>query len=170
MKTLFLLCGTFLLTGCAFTPSGVAPVERFELDRYLGTWYEIARLDHRFERGLNQVSATYSIRPDGGVDIVNRGRVSATGQWKEAKGRAYFVGPQDVAQLKVTFFWPFYGGYNVIELDRENYSYALLCGPDRKYLWILARSAQLDRSIIDPLIAKAERLGFDTSQLIFVDH
>lgn len=170
MKALFLLCGTFLLAGCAFTPTGIAPVERFELERYLGTWYEIARLDHRFERGLSKVSATYSKRPDGGVDVVNRGRVSATGQWKEAKGRAYFVGSQDVARLKVTFFWPFYGGYNVIELDRENYSYALLCGPDRKYLWLLARSGQLDKAVLQRLVTRAESLGFDTGGLIYVDH
>jgi len=169
MKPLALLLGTFLLAGCAVTPQGVTPVADFELDRYLGTWYEIARLDHRFERGLSQVSANYSKRPDGGLDVVNRGFNSQTGLWEEAKGRAYFIGEQDVARLKVTFFWPFYGGYNVIELDQKNYSYALICGPSKKYLWILARDKKLDAGITKALINKATELGFNTGELIFVE-
>ncbi len=170
MKSLALLLGTLILTGCAATPQGVTPVGDFELERYLGTWYEIARLDHRFERGLSKVSATYSKRPDGGIDVLNRGWDKQKGQWKEARGRAYFVGPPDVARLKVTFFWPFYGGYNVIELDRQNYEYALLCGPSRKYLWVLARSGELDGKVLQRLLATAEKLEFDTESLIFVDH
>lgn len=169
MKPLALLLGTFLLAGCAVTPQGVTPIEDFELDRYLGTWYEIARLDHRFERGLSQVSATYSKRPDGGIDVLNRGLDSRTGRWKEATGRAYFIDEPHVARLKVTFFWPFYGGYNVIALDREHYAYALICGPNRNYLWVLARDRQLDATIIQQLVATAGRLGFETGQLIFVD-
>lgn len=150
-------------------PAGIAPVNNFELDRYLGTWYEIARLDLRFEWGLSQVSATYSRRSDGGLDVLNRGFASQTGKWKEAKGRAYFVGDPTVARLKVTFFWPFYGGYNVIELDRENYDYALISGPNKNYLWILARTRQLDKATLQNLINTANQLGFDTSQLIYVD-
>ena len=169
MKSLVLILGTFLLAGCTATPQGVSPVANFEVDRYLGTWYEIARLDHRFERGLSQVSATYSKRSDGGIDVLNRGLDSRTGKWKEAQGRAYFIDEPDVARLKVTFFWPFYGGYNVIALDRENYAYALVCGPSRSYLWILARTRQLDDAIVQQLIATAGKLDFDTSQLIFVD-
>ena len=169
MKSLVLLLGTFLLAGCTVTPNGITPLENFDVDRYLGTWYEIARLDHRFERGLSQVTATYSKRPDGGIDVLNRGLDNKTGKWKEAKGRAYFINDPDVARLKVTFFWPFYGGYNVIALDREHYAYALVCGPNRNYLWLLARSRQLDEAVMQTLTAKAERLGFDTSQLIFVD-
>jgi apolipoprotein D and lipocalin family protein len=109
MKSVVIIFGTFLLAGCTTAPQGI-------------TWYEIARLDHRFERGLSQVSASYSKRSDGGVDVINRGFSSQANKWKEAKGRAYFIGEPDVARLKVTFFWPFYGGYNVIELDQENYS------------------------------------------------
>ena len=168
MKTLALLFGTFLLAGCTAAPQGIMPVDNFDLDRYLGTWYEIARLDHRFERGLSQVSATYSKRSDSGVDVINRGFNNQSGKWKEAKGRAYFTGEPDVARLKVTFFWPFYGGYNVIELDQENYSYALICGPDKKYLWILARTKKLDAVITETLIDKARALGFNTSELIMV--
>jgi len=168
MRSLALFFGTFLLAGCTAAPQGIMPVDNFNIDRYLGTWYEIARLDHRFERGLSQVSATYSKRSDGGVDVINRGFDSHSGKWKEAKGRAYFTGEPDVARLKVTFFWPFYGGYNVIELDQANYSYALICGPSKKYLWILARAKKLDASITETLVDKAKALGFDTSELILV--
>jgi len=168
MKSVAVLFGTLLLAGCTTAPQGILPVDNFDLDRYLGTWYEIARLDHRFERGLSQVSATYSKRSDGGVDVINRGFNSQANKWKEAKGRAYFIGEPDVARLKVTFFWPFYGGYNVIELDQENYNYALICGPNKKYLWLLARTKTLDAGIKESLIAKAKTLGFNTSELILV--
>ncbi|HKJ30117.1 MAG: lipocalin family protein [Desulfuromonadales bacterium] len=168
MKSVAVLFGTLLLAGCTTAPQGILPVDNFDLDRYLGTWYEIARLDHRFERGLSQVSASYSKRSDGGVDVINRGFSSQANKWKEAKGRAYFIGEPDVARLKVTFFWPFYGGYNVIELDQENYNYALICGPNKKYLWLLARTKTLDAGIKESLIAKAKTLGFNTSELILV--
>lgn len=169
MKSLVVLLSSGLLAGCAASPQGVIPVDNFDLNRYVGTWYEIARLDHRFERGLSQVSATYSKRPDGGIDVLNRGLDSQTGKWKEAKGRAYFIGDPTVARLKVTFFWPFYGGYNVIELDRKNYAYALISGPNKSYLWILARTRQLDEETLQSLIATAKTLEFDTSQLIYVE-
>lgn len=170
MKSVALLLGTFLLAGCTATPKGVSPIEGFDLDRYLGTWYEIARLDHRFERGLSKVSAIYSKRRDGSLDILNRGWNKQSGQWKEARGRAYFIGEPGVARLKVTFFWPFYGGYNVIELDREHYAYAMVCGPGRDYLWILSRTPQLDQEVTQLLVGKAEQLGFATGRLIYVEH
>lgn len=157
------------LAGCAGAPRGVVPISGFEVERYLGQWHEIARLDHSFERGLTDVSARYSMRADGGLDVVNRGFDAKAGKWKEARGRAYFTGESDFGQLKVTFFWPFYGGYNIIELDRENYSHALVCGPSRSYLWILAREKTLDRAVRDSLVAKASALGFDTDALIFLD-
>jgi len=158
-----------VLAGCVGAPEGVAPVRGFEPDRYLGTWYEIARLDHRFERGLTRVSARYSARDDGGLDVLNRGFDPAKGEWREAHGRAYFTGPRDVAALKVSFFGPFYGGYNVIALDRERYGYALVCGPDRSYLWILARTPRLESATVDALVARAAELGFDVGKLIFVE-
>ena len=169
MKTLTLLLGTFWLAGCSMTPTGVTPVQNFDLERYLGTWYEIARLDHHFEKGLSQVSATYSKRKDGGIDVLNRGLKSQSGEWKEARGRAYFIDEPNVARLRVTFFWPFYAGYNLIEIDHENYNFALVCGPDREYLWILARTRQLDDPIVQQLIVKAQALNFDTDKLIFVE-
>ncbi len=170
MKALALVLCSLFVAGCVAAPKGVSVVEGFNLERYLGTWYEIARLDHRFERGLSQVSASYSMRKDGGIDVVNRGFNSETNTWKEAKGRAYPVGETGQASLKVTFFWPFYAGYNVIELDHKGYQYAMVCGPDRSYLWILARQQQLEQAIIESLVGKAQELGFNTDELIFVEH
>lgn len=168
MKSINWLAGLFLLAGCSYTPEAVQPVENFQLDRYLGTWYEIVRLDHTFERGLSHVSASYSTRDDGGIDVINRGYDANKQRWKEATGRAYFVDRPSVGRLKVTFFWPFYGGYNVIELDPE-YRHALVVGPNRKYLWVLSRTRQLDQQVLDGLILKAEKLGFATDQLIHVE-
>jgi apolipoprotein D and lipocalin family protein len=159
-----------LVGGCARIPKDVRPVERFDLDRYLGTWYEIARLDHRFERGLTNITATYTMRDDGGVQVVNRGFRPDTGEWEEAVGRAYFVGNPEVASLKVSFFGPFYGGYNVIELDHDGYQYALICGPTRSYLWILARQPTLEESTMRALVEKARDLGFEVDKLIYVTH
>ena len=159
-----------LITACTGAPDGVKVVSGFELDRYLGTWYEIARLDHRFERGLSNITATYSLREDGGVKVVNRGYNAEDGEWNEADGKAYFVGDEDVGQLKVSFFGPFYGGYNIIELDKDGYEYSMVAGPDRSYLWILSRSPDLDDAILDSLVTKAGELGFPVGELIIVDH
>lgn len=164
------LLTTVLHTGCTAIPDGVKVVTEFELDRYLGTWFEVARLDHRFERGMSNVTANYSMRDDGGVKVVNRGYNVAKGEWDEATGKAYSVGDTDVGQLKVSFFGPFYGGYNIFELDKDNYQYALIAGPDRGYLWILARSPNLDQDVVSALVKNAENLGFPTDELIYVDH
>jgi len=159
-----------LLSSCTGAPEGVSVVTGFELDRYLGAWYEIARLDHRFERGLSAVTANYSLRDDGGVHVVNRGFSDESGEWDEAIGKAYFVGDSDVGQLKVSFFGPFYGGYNIIELDKSGYRYSLVAGPDRDYLWILSRTPQMDPDILRSLVNKARELGFATDELLFVQH
>jgi apolipoprotein D and lipocalin family protein len=150
-------------------PEGVRPVSGFELDRYLGTWYEIARLDHSFERGLSRVTAEYSLRDDGGVRVVNRGFDAASGEWKEAVGKAYFVNGNDVGYLKVSFFGPFYGAYVVFELDHENYGHAFISGPDTSYLWLLARTPSVSEDVIDRFVERSAALGFDTDSLIFVD-
>jgi apolipoprotein D and lipocalin family protein len=158
------------LSGCTGSPDGVTVVTDFEIDRYLGTWYEIARLDHSFERGLSSVSANYSLRDDGGVRVVNRGYSDQSGEWDEAIGKAYFVGASNVGQLKVSFFGPFYGGYNIIELDKSDYQYSLVAGPDRDYLWILSRTPHMQPDILQSLVDKARKLGFATDALIFVKH
>ncbi len=166
----FLLMGPLLLTGCVNVPSGVQPVGDFNPSRYLGTWYEIARMDHSFERGLINVSATYTLRDDGGIDVLNRGFDSRTGKWKQARGRAYFVGEPHTGHLKVSFFGPFFGSYLAVAVDREDYSYAMVCGPNRSYLWILSRNKMLSRVVLDELLTQARGLGFDTDALIFVEH
>ena len=159
-----------LLSACSGTPDGLEPVRGFELDRYLGTWYEVARLDHRFERGLTNVTATYSLREGGGVHVVNRGFDAETGRWDEAVGKAYFVGASDIGHLKVSFFGPFYGGYNVVELDKADYQYSIVAGPDRSYLWILSRTPDPDQELLQMLVDRASEVGFATEELIFVSH
>jgi apolipoprotein D and lipocalin family protein len=173
LKSTWLVCLVLpafaLQSGCSGAPDGVDAVTGFELNRYLGTWYEIARLDHRFERGLTHITAEYSMRSDGGVQVINKGfNVDAT-EWDEATGKAYFTGDANVGQLKVSFFGPFYGGYNVIELDKVDYQYSLVAGPDRDYLWLLSRTPSLDPATVKKLVSKAADLGFATDDLIFVD-
>jgi len=158
----------FLLGGCGGIPKGIAPIEGFELEKYLGKWYEIARLDHSFERDLIYVTAEYSLREDGGVRVINQGYDARRDKWKKAEGRAYLVSAPNIGRLKVSFFGPFYGGYNILELDKEHYSYALVCGSSRSYLWILSRTPQLNAEIIERLIQKARELGFDVDKLILV--
>jgi apolipoprotein D and lipocalin family protein len=168
-KIVIIMLLFFMLAGCTGSPPGIQAVRNFDVNRYQGKWYEIARLDHSFERGLSNVSATYALRKDGGIDVLNRGYDKRSGEWKEVKGRAYFVKGKTVGRLKVTFFWPFYGGYNVISLDHEDYSYAMVCGPKRSYLWILAREKTLGKSIIEKLVKTAEDSGFEVEKLIFVE-
>lgn len=156
-----------LLSGCASAPKGVEPVTGFDLQRYLGTWHEIARLDHSFERGLVNVTAEYSMREDGGVKVLNKGYLPAKNKWKEAEGRAYFSGEKTTGSLRVSFFRPFYGGYNIIDLDKD-YKYALVAGPSFSYLWILARDSDLPAETTERLVLKAKGLGFETSRLIFL--
>lgn len=158
-----------MLTGCSGIPQGLKPVENFDLARYLGHWYEIARLDHSFERGLSKVTANYRLLDDGRVEVINRGFDAGKGNWREADGVARFQGARDIGSLEVSFFGPFYGAYNVLVLDPD-YRYALVAGPDRDYLWILARESQLERVVLDELIAQAAEWGFPTDQLIFVEH
>lgn len=162
--------GLLSLAGCLGYPEGVAPVRDFELERYLGTWYEIARLDHSFERGLEQVTAHYSLREDGGVRVVNRGYAPAKNKWKEAEGKAYFVRGPEEGYLKVSFFGPFYGSYVIFVLEKDHYQYAFVCGPNRSYLWLLARTPVVRDEVMDQFTARAERMGFAAENLIRVNH
>ena len=158
--------GLLTLAGCTGVPKNVEPVTPFDLDRYLGTWYEIARLDHAFERGLSEVSATYSMRDDGGVRVINQG-FNEQGEIKLAEGRAYFIGDTDVGSLKVSFFGPFFGGYHIAKLD-ENYQMSLVIGPNTGYAWILARTP--NPSVIDcqAFSNQAQAIGVDTEAWIWV--
>ncbi|WP_151671445.1 lipocalin family protein [Nitrincola schmidtii] len=169
MKKLIALVFTLALSGCSAMPDAVKPVSNFELNRYLGTWYEIARLDHSFERGLSQVTAEYSLRNDGGVRVINRGFDQVKDQWKEAEGRAYFVDTDDKGFLKVSFFGPFYGSYVIFELDEAS-QYAFISGPTTKYLWLLARTPNIDADIIEKFERMSAERGFDIDNLIYVEH
>lgn len=170
MKKLVLGLASLFLSGCLGMPESVMPVKEFELDKYLGKWYEIARLDHSFERGLEQVTAEYSLREGGGVRVKNRGFSKKKNKWSEAEGKAFIVGKSSEGYLKVSFFGPFYGSYVVFELDKDNYQYAFVSGPDTSYLWLLSRTPTVEEGLKKKVIMKAKKLGFDTEKLIFVDH
>lgn len=164
---LVLACG-LLLAACAIVPPpGIAPVPNFDVQRYSGKWHEIARLDHAFERGLSDVSASYTVQPGGVVQVLNRGYDSSAGRWKVAQGRALFNGDPQVGSLKVSFFGPFYGGYHVVALD-PGYRWSMVAGNDRSYLWILARDKRLPDEVLARLLAQARQLGFDTGKLTYV--
>ena len=166
--TTFLLF-TLFISGCSSIPKGVEPVTGFEVNRYLGKWYEIARLDHSFERGLSNVSAEYSMREDGSVRVINRGYNDAKKKWQEAEGRAKFIGSPTVGSLKVSFFGPFYGGYNIFDLDKQNYQHVMIAGNDRSNLWILSRQPTLSPEIQKRLVDQAALLKFPVEKLIYVD-
>jgi apolipoprotein D and lipocalin family protein len=167
MKKLSLLL-SLLFTGCVGIPENVKPVDTFNVQSYLGKWYEIARLDHSFERGLTRVTAEYALREDGGMKVTNRGYSAKENRWKEAVGKAYFVEEPSKGYLKVSFFGPFYGSYVIVDLDQDTYQYSLVCGPDKSYLWILSRTPTMQTEVKNRLITKAKALGFDTSSLIYV--
>lgn len=167
MKKIVLLC-LLLLNGCTSVPSGIKPVEQFELPRYLGTWYEIARLDHSFERGLTQVTATYSMQADGGVEVINRGFSVADQSWDEAEGKAYFVESPDIGHLKVSFFGPFYGAYVIYELDKADYQYAFITSYKRDYLWFLSRTPKVSDALKQQFVAQAKQMGFAVDEIIWV--
>ncbi|MDD2313831.1 MAG: lipocalin family protein [Proteiniphilum sp.] len=159
----------FMLPSCASIPKGVTAVTPFHKEKYLGKWYEIARLDFKYERGLNNTTAQYSLNDDGTIRVVNRGYAYAKDEWNEAVGKAKFVGDDNVAKLKVSFFGPFYSGYNVIALDEE-YRYALVAGKNLKYLWILSRDTTIPDDVKENYLRIAEEIGYNTSELIWVEH
>lgn len=159
-----------MLSGCLGTPDGVMPVKSFEAERYLGRWYEIARLDHSFERDLSNVTAEYAWREDGAVRVLNRGFDTKDQQWNEIEGKARFVGSENEAHLKVSFFGPFYASYVVFDLERENYDHAFVSGFNFDYLWLLARTPTVSEAVRAEFVKSASELGFNTDELIWVDH
>ncbi len=161
---------TLFLSGCVGMPDRVKPVDNFDLQRYLGKWYEIARLDHSFERGLENVTAEYALRDDGGVSVVNQGYALEDGEWRVAEGKAYFVEDPDKGYLKVSFFGPFYGAYVVFDLDRDEYRYAFVSGPDTDYLWLLSRTPQVSEDLLERFRRTSGELGFNVDELIYVQH
>lgn len=156
------------LAGCLGTPDKIVPVTNFQTEKFLGTWYEIARLDYYHEKGLNQVTAHYSLRDDGGIKVINRGYLTAKGRWRESEGKAYFVEDKNTGYLKVSFFGPFYSSYVIFDID-EKYQYALVTSSNKSYLWILARTPSISGEVKAHLLAKATELGFDTNKLVYVE-
>ncbi len=162
------VAGSLLVSGCVVrVPENLQPVTGFDVNRYAGTWYELARIDHRFEKGLVNVTAQYSLNPDGTVKVVNRGFNPAKNEWKQAVGTARFLGDPRTAALKVSFFGPFYGGYNVVRLS-EDYQTALVIGNTRDYFWLLSRQKTMPEAQKQALLAEAARLGVDLNQVIHV--
>lgn len=159
-----------LLTACTGKPSGVEAVTGFDAERYQGRWYEIFRLDHRFERGLTHVTADYRMQDDGRLEVINRGFDPRKCEWRDVEGTARFLDSPDTGSLAVSFFFGISGGYHVIALDHQDYGYAMVSGPTRGYLWILAREPELDAAIVERLIEQAAALNFPTEELIRVDH
>lgn len=162
------LAACSLLSACTGVPDGATPIASVDSARYQGTWYEIARFDHRFERGLECVTANYTPRDDGGIKVINAGFDPKKNKWSSAEGKAYFLNTPTDGRLKVSFFGPFYSGYNVLLLD-EHYQYALVSGPNHDYLWILSRTPTLPQATYDMLIDTAKQQHFDTRQLLNVN-
>lgn len=168
-KSLAVLCSSIfsMLVGCSTSiPKGLEPVTDFQADKYLGKWYEIARIDNKFEKNMTQVTANYSLRDDGGIRVVNRGFDAIAQQWRESIGKAYFVRGEHTGALKVSFFGPFYGGYNIVKLDQD-YQTVLVAGLSKEFLWILSRKPCISQEIKDAYVKKAAEIGYDTQRLNF---
>ena len=163
-----LLVGVLVVQSCVNIPKKATVIKDFDANRYLGTWYEIARLDHRFEKNMNNVIAQYKLNDKGNVIVRNSGFDTLKNEWKAADGLAKFRGERTEAALKVSFFGPFYSGYNVIALDSA-YKYALIAGKNLDYLWILSREKNIPDSIKLSYLEKAKAIGYDTSKLLWVN-
>ena len=164
------LFGLALLSSCAVgVPKGATAVQNFDSQKYLGKWYEIARFDFRFEKNLNNVTATYSMKDNGNIKVDNKGYDYVKDKWKESIGEAKFVKNENIAELKVSFFKPIWASYNVIDID-EDYKYALVAGNNLDYLWILSREKTIPAEYKERFLAKAKSIGYNTDQLIWVEH
>jgi apolipoprotein D and lipocalin family protein len=164
-KIIFII---FSIFSCNLISDEIQPVGNFNISQYLGKWYEIARLDHWFERDMAQVSASYSMEKDGSIIVINRG-IKKSDKQKVAHGKARLVKNKDQGYLEVSFFWPFSTPYIIFELD-ENYQYAYVTSDSKSYLWLLARNPCVPQKLKDDFEKKTYSLGFDISELIYVDH
>jgi apolipoprotein D and lipocalin family protein len=138
-------------------------VPHVDLEKYLGKWYEIAHLPAKFQEGCNETTATYTLSKDGSISVLNQS--TKNGKMKQAKGKAKVVDKNSNAKLKVTFFWPFYGDYWIIKLG-NNYDYSVVGTPNRKYLWILSRTPQMDDKLYSQIIEYVKSKCFDANKLI----
>lgn len=170
LGSLSLLSASLLLmNSCNSLPKGFKTIQDFDKDKYLGSWYEIARLDFVFEKNLNNTTAEYSLNKDGSIKVVNRGYNFVKNKYVASAGKVKFAGNSNEGKLKVSFFGPFYSGYNIIALDSD-YKYALVAGESLKYLWLLSREKTMPNNIKEAYLKTAKELGYDISQLIWVQH
>lgn len=169
LKTLIVFISSLIFYSCATIPKGAMAVQPFDQEEYLGKWYEVARMDFKFEKNLNNTTANYSLNANGTIKVENRGYNYVTEKWQESTGKAKFLTTSAVANLKVSFFGPFYAGYNVIAIDPD-YKYALVVGKSTDYLWILSRETTIPSNIKESYLSKANELGFKTDELIWVEH
>ena len=174
-QVVVIVCIFLLLSagGCRTIKTGemnYSTIQQLNLERYMGTWYEIARFDHRFERNLVGVTATYELRPDGKIIVTNAGyKNNFDGKYKSARGKAKQPDPNDPGKLKVSFFLFFFADNFILELDK-NYEWALIGSSSDKYLWILSRTPSLETETQNTILEMARQRGFDTSSLIWVEH
>ena len=171
-KLAFLIVTFIIITGfysCSTLTKGAVAIETFDKESYLGKWYEIARLDFKYERNLNNTTAEYSLNKNGTIKVDNKGYNTKEEKWTQSTGIAKFVGNKNTGMLKVSFFRPFYGGYNVIAIDSE-YKYALIAGSSLKYLWFLSRDTSMPDEIKTEYLKTAEEIGYNTADLIWVEH
>ena len=168
-KFLALTVALFFVISCVEVPEGVTPVKKFKVKKFMGTWYEVARLDHRFERGMNSVIANYSIDREGVITIKNSGYMVRQRQWRYSEAKATLVDKTNTGFLKVSYIWPFYDPYVIFKVEPD-YDYAFVCGRDRSFLWLLSRTEYVDQEVIDEFEEEAKKLGFDISELIYVSH
>ncbi|MBC8988073.1 lipocalin family protein [Pedobacter sp. N36a] len=169
ISTIHTIALILILSSCASIPKKAKPIADFELKRYLGNWYEIARFDFRFEKDLDNTMAQYNLDKNGNVKVLNSGYNYKTKVWKSANGIAKFRSDKNIAALKVSFFGPFYAGYNVLAID-NNYQYALVAGKNLNYLWILSRKKSIPEDVKTNYVKMAGEIGYDTSRLIWVKH
>ena len=158
-----------LIASCKSIPRGAKPVNNFDPKRYLGNWYEIARLDFKYEKNLNNTMAHYSLKDNGDIKVLNSGYNYKKQEWTSSIGNAKFRGDQSEAALKVSFFGPFYSGYNVIALD-DQYQYALVAGKNTDYLWILSREKTIPDVVKQQYLKIASDIGYNTADLVWVEH
>ncbi len=164
------IIGVAIFNSCSVgVPKGATAVKDFDADKYLGKWYEIARFDFRFEKNLNNVTATYSKKDNGNIKVENKGYNYLKKKWSESDGEAKFVDDENIAMLKVSFFKPIWAGYNVIDID-EDYKCALVTGSNLDYLWILSREKTIPAKIKQRFLEKAKKIGYDTEKLVWVEH
>lgn len=156
-----------IISSCKTIPKNAKAVNPFEQEKYLGKWYEIARLDYRFEKNLNNVTATYSLKNNGFIKVDNKGYNYKKNKWEQSIGKAKPAGDAREAKLKVSFFGPFYSGYNVIAIDTE-YKYALVAGKNLAYLWLLSREKTMPENIKQDYLNKAKEIGYKVEELVWV--